>query len=103
VDRPIQLSIHYRVDIDAGKGYDIEMPEIKKIVEEAAQFFIDHLRENGIIESVWALFRCGIYVMLHSAICAPSRPEGRAEFFEIVTDRFNNLIEYISTSSSSCI
>ena len=41
------------VDIDAGKGYDIETPEIKKIVEEAAQFFVDFLRENGITESVW--------------------------------------------------
>ena len=51
-------------DID-GIG-DIESPEVKLAVENAGQFLVNYLAEQGIVNSVYCLFSGGgIYVLLH--------------------------------------
>lgn len=87
------------VDIDKGEGCNINDPEVRHAVEAAAQFLVNYLKENGIHESVWVLFSgAGIYVVIHHEICKPksTSPEDRAEFFELVTDRYNRLITRVS-------
>jgi len=85
------------VDIDAGKGHDIETPDVKRAVERAAQFFVKYLASNGISNSVAALFSGGgIYITINSGICVPKTAKGRAAFFVAVTDAFNRLIEHVS-------
>jgi len=84
-------------DIDKGHGSDIEDPETKQAVEAAAQFLVDYLKRYGIHESVWVLFSGGgIYVEIHHEICKPNTTEGRAEVFELVTDRYNSFILHVS-------
>ena len=84
-------------DIDKGHGCDIEDPETRKAVEAAAQFLVDFLKMQGVHDSVWVLFSGGgIYVELHHEICKPKSKEDRAEFFELVTDRYNRLIAHVS-------
>ena len=85
-------------DIDKGHGYDIEDPEVKQAVEDAAQFLVDYLKERGIHQSIWVLFSGGgIYIEIHHEICRPksSTPEDRAAFFEVLTDRYNRLIKHV--------
>ncbi len=86
-------------DIDKGHGCDLEDPETKKLVEAAAQFLVDYLKEHGIHESVWVLFSGGgIYVEIHHEICRlkSSTPEDRQAFFEELTDQYNRLIAHVS-------
>lgn len=87
------------VDIAKGHVYSIEDPEIKAVVESAAQFFVDYLKERSISESVWPLFSGGgIYIMIHHEICRPEplALEDRASFFEELTDGYNRLVEHVS-------
>jgi len=87
-------------DIDKGHGCDIEDPDIKQAVEAAAQFLVDYLKASGVHDSLWVLFSGGgIYVELHHDICKPksSATEDRAAFFEELTDRYNRLIDHVST------
>ncbi len=84
-------------DIDKGHGCNIEDLETKQAVEAAAQFLVANLKKNGIHDSVWVLFSGGgIYVHIHHGICQPGTIEGREEFFEMVTDCFNEYIAHIS-------
>jgi hypothetical protein len=86
-------------DIDKGHSQNIEDPKTKKAVEDAAQFLLNYLKDNGIQKSVWALFSGGgIYIEIHHEICRPntSAPKDRAAFFEELTDRYNRLIEHVS-------
>ena len=84
-------------DIDKGYGCDIEDPETRKAVEAAAQFLVDFLKMQGVHDSVWVLLSGGgIYVELHHEICKPKSKEDRAEFFGLVTDRYNRLIAHVS-------
>lgn len=83
------------VDIDKGPGGDIDNPDIREAVEAAAQFLVDRLKEAGVHKSAWVLFSGGgIYVHVHHEICKPttSDPEERKEFYELLTDCFNNFI-----------
>lgn len=76
---------------------DIENPDDRKAGEDAGQFLIDYLKENGIHESVWPLFSgCGIYVKIHHEICKPESPEDRAKFFGSRTGQYNRLIGHVS-------
>ncbi|MGD0954715.1 MAG: hypothetical protein ABR985_20410, partial [Methanotrichaceae archaeon] len=85
------------VDIDKGRDCTLEDPEIKAAVEDAAKFLVDCLKAHGIHQSVWVLFSGGgIYVEVHHEIVKPKAKEGRAEFFEFVTDRYNRFIGHIS-------
>jgi hypothetical protein len=84
------------VDIDKKEGCDIHNPAVQKALEEAAKFLVDRLKDNGIHDSVWLLFSGGgIYVEIHHEICRPNEgfpKEGRMEFFELLTDRYNSFI-----------
>ena len=87
------------VDIDKGNGCEIETPEVKEAVEQAAQFLVNFLRDHGIHESVWVLFSGGgAYVLIHHELCRPNgnEPEARREFFGLLTDRYNRLIAHVS-------
>jgi len=60
---------------------------------------VDYLKQNGVHQSVWALFSGGgCYVHVHHEICKPksAAPEDRTAFFELLTDGFNNLISHVS-------
>lgn len=84
-------------DIDKGHGCDIETPEVKQAIEEAARFLVDYLKGNDVHDSVWVLFSGGgIYVEIHHGLCTPKTVEGREGFFEMATDCFNRLIEHVS-------
>jgi phage/plasmid-associated DNA primase len=84
-------------DIDKGHGCNIEDPEVKQAVEEAAQFLADDLKKAGVHKSVWVLFSGGgIYVEIYHELCRPKTIEGRAAFFEMATDRFNAYLAHIS-------
>lgn len=93
-------TIAYSLGVDIDRvGGDIEEPAIKAAVEAAAQFLLDDLRGNGMVESIWAAFSGGgIYVHVHHAICRPAQddPDTREEFFVFLTDRFNSYIQHIS-------
>jgi hypothetical protein len=82
-------------DIDKGHGCNIEDADVKEAIEAAAQFLVACLKAQGVHQSVWVLFSGGgIYVQIHHSICKPKAIEERAEFFEILTDCFNGLIEH---------
>jgi len=58
----------FGVDIDKGHGYDIHQPDVKKAVEEMAQFVADKLRQY-IPNSVYVLFSGGgINVYVHHQV-----------------------------------
>ena len=87
------------VDIDKGHGCNIEDASTKLAVESAAQFLVDYLKDNGVHDSVWALFSGGgIYVELHHEICKPksAASKDRQEFYELATGRFNRFIAHVS-------
>ena len=93
-------TIAYSLGVDIDRvGGDIEEPAIKAAVEAAAQFLVDDLKKNGMVESIWAAFSGGgIYIHVHHGICRPAQdgPDVREEFFVLLTDRFNSYIQHIA-------
>lgn len=61
----------FGIDIDHGHGMDIHNPEVKKAVEDMAQFYADKLREHAPNSVYVAYSGGGIYVMVHHMIFAP--------------------------------
>jgi len=66
----VRSAVHTRaytfgIDIDAGHGYDIHDPDVKRAVESLAQFYSDEFRKY-LPNSVYLLYSGGgIYVMVH--------------------------------------
>lgn len=87
------------IDIDKGREKDIHDPEVKKALEDMAQFLCDFFREY-LPRSVYALYSGGgIYVMLHHKCFDPYFKQYRSEKYDWhnkmqnLTDAFNRLIE----------
>jgi hypothetical protein len=65
ISRRHTVGYTFGIDIDKEHGKDIHDPEIKKAVEDIAQYFSDRLREY-VPNSVYCLYSGGgIYVMVH--------------------------------------
>jgi len=65
ISRRYTVGYTFGIDIDREHGKDIHDPEVKKAVEDIAQFYSDKLREY-IPNSVYCLYSGGgIYVMVH--------------------------------------
>jgi hypothetical protein len=76
---------------------------VKEAVEDAAQFHVDYLRDNGISKSVYCLYSGGgIYVHVHHGLFAVDAgnteltPEDRGRDFGVLTRAYNSLIEDIA-------
>lgn len=99
-------TVAYTLGVGIDKGHDtedrtfnIEDADVKKAVEDAAQFLVDCLKEHGIHQNVWVLFSGGgIYIMLHHEICKPGSKDlnHRQEFYGLLTDRYNRFIVHVS-------
>lgn len=98
------LAYTLSVDIDSipgPNGANINNSlEIKRAVEDAGQFFVDHLKDHGIRKSVHCLSSGrGIYVHLHHELFrvkAEWTPEEREQAFRSLTSAYNALISEIS-------
>jgi hypothetical protein len=65
ISRRYTIGYTFGIDIDKEHGKDIHDPEVKKAVEDIAQYFSDRLREY-LPNSVYCLYSGGgIYVMVH--------------------------------------
>jgi len=89
------------VDIDL-LAKDLNDPENIRALEISAQFFIDYLKENGIIRSVKALFSVGgAYIIVDHRLFqaqADWTPEDRERVFWQLTRCFDYLIKDIADS-----
>lgn len=71
ISRRYTVGYTFGIDIDREKGCDIHDPEVKKAVEDIAQYFSDRLRKH-LPNSVYCLYSGGgIYVMVHHKALAP--------------------------------
>ena len=78
ISRKYTVGYTFGVDIDKKHGTDIHDLEVKKVVEDMAQYFSDKLREY-VPNSVYCLYSGGgIYVMVHHKV------------FDQFCDRFKN-------------
>lgn len=68
ISRSHTVGYTFGVDIDREHGMDIHDPNVKKAVEDMAQFYADKLREHA-PNSVYCLYSGGgIYVMVHHKV-----------------------------------
>jgi len=84
------------IDVDAPKKSDIEKPEYKTAVEDAARFFSGKLKDAGIVKSRSAYFSGGgIYVYVDPHLCCA--PDGdvneRVIYFKTLQHKFNSFID----------
>ena len=78
ISRKYTVGYTFAVDIDKEHGTDIHDLEVKKAVEDMAQYFSDRLRDY-VPNSVYCLYSGGgIYVMVHHRV------------FDLFCDRFKN-------------
>jgi hypothetical protein len=92
------------VDIDSINGPNgeniITSPEIRHAVEDAAQFFVDYLRDNGISQSVFCLYSGGgAYIHIHHALFRAKSDwseQDKEDAFRHLTEAYNNLIAAIA-------
>ncbi|KKG06136.1 hypothetical protein [Methanosarcina mazei] len=71
ISRKYTTGYTFGIDIDKEKGCDIHSPDIKKAVEDMAQFFTDRLREYAPNSVYVAYSGGGIYVLVHHGIFIP--------------------------------
>lgn len=70
ISRSYTAGYTYGIDIDHVHETDIHDPEVKKAVEDMAQFYVDKLREH-VPNSVYVAYSGGgIYVMVHHMVFA---------------------------------
>jgi hypothetical protein len=104
ISRCYTVGYTFGIDIDRDRGKDIHDSEIKKAVEDIAQYFSDKLREY-IPNSVYCLYSGGgIYVMVHHKAFSQyyerylSNPNPKCNWdkmLSVLGDAFDYLIEDI--------
>ena len=104
ISRRHTVGYTFGIDIDKEHGTDIHTPEIKKAVEDIAQFYSDKLREY-VPNSVYCLYSGGgIYVMVHHKAFSQyygrylSNPDPKYSWdkmLSVLGDAFDYLIEDI--------
>jgi len=102
ISRRHTVGYAFDIDIDREHGKDIHDPEVKKAVEDIAQYFSDRLREY-LSHSVYCLYSGGgIYVMVHHRAFSQyydrylSNPDPKCNWdkmLSVLGDAFDYLIE----------
>lgn len=102
ISRRYTVGYTFGIDIDREHGMDIHDPDVKKAVEDIAQYFSDRLREY-LPNSVYCLYSGGgIYIMVHHKVFSQyyerflSNPDPDLSWDKmlgVLSDAFDYLIE----------